>query len=126
MNNRRPRFRSSRNLVAVLCVATGCTGSVEDVEDANTSSITSTATGGPGECPDDRIDCGGECVDTNRDNAHCGACGAACGAGDRCVDGQCALDCQPALLECGGSCVDPMTNDGHCGGCSLSCRPGET
>lgn len=33
--------------------------------------------------------CGGDCVDLMNDDAHCGACGSACGAGQACVEGEC-------------------------------------
>ena len=40
-------------------------------------------------CPVGEL-CDGECVDTNMDNDHCGACGNACMGAMVCVDGGCA------------------------------------
>src|SRR5690606_31032698 len=50
--------------------------------------------------------CGEECVDLQRDVAHCGACEQACPAGDRCRDGACELDpCEGGTTECEEVCV---------------------
>src|SRR4051794_2880570 len=50
-----------------------------------------------GECEDDRTSCEGECVDTSRDPAHCGGCGARCSAPADgvpvCVGGRCNFVC---------------------------------
>jgi hypothetical protein len=35
--------------------------------------------------------CGAECVDTSRDERHCGACERACGAGQSCKNGTCKM-----------------------------------
>jgi hypothetical protein len=41
-------------------------------------------------CAAGEAECGGRCVSTLSDPAHCGACGSACGADDACVGGVCA------------------------------------
>ena len=38
-------------------------------------------------------DCGGTCVDAQRDEANCGACGVTYGAGQTCSAGQCGVAC---------------------------------
>ncbi|MBL8685091.1 MAG: hypothetical protein JNK05_38295 [Myxococcales bacterium] len=43
-------------------------------------------------CPSGTASCGGSCVDTRTDSAHCGACDRACAAGLVCVDGACSGD----------------------------------
>ncbi len=40
-------------------------------------------------CEDGRVRCGGACVRTDRDPAHCGDCGRACRAGVGCTEGRC-------------------------------------
>lgn len=47
----------------------------------------------PPTCTPAQTDCNGVCVDLNSDEANCGACGRACGAGEVCNNG---LACQPA------------------------------
>ncbi|MDB4928722.1 MAG: Tryptophan synthase alpha chain, partial [Myxococcaceae bacterium] len=41
-------------------------------------------------CAADETRCGGQCVDPRSDPRHCGACGAACSAGQVCNAGTCA------------------------------------
>ena len=36
-----------------------------------------------------RTRCQGKCVNTDSDNQHCGACGAACASGEQCIHGRC-------------------------------------
>lgn len=45
--------------------------------------------GGGGACNEGETTCGGACVDTRTDTAHCGGCGMACGEGESCVDAAC-------------------------------------
>ncbi len=66
-------------------------------------------------CGGGTVQCGAACVDTRGDAAHCGACGAACEAGQVCVDGACSLFCAPGLVACGNRCVDPATDNVFCG-----------
>jgi hypothetical protein len=48
-----------------------------------------------GACAPGLYACAGACVEILRDEAHCGRCGVACGAGETCAGGTCAL--------CGGT-----------------------
>jgi hypothetical protein len=58
-------------------------------------------------------------TDTRANNAACGACGNACGAGARCELGACAVDCRrDGAVACGASDACDFT-DG-------ACRPPET
>jgi hypothetical protein len=75
--------------------------------------------------------CAGFCVDTATDAAHCGACGAACAAGESCVGGICqaaaapqAATCPAGETDCGGVCVNTQTDFGNCGGCGAACAAG--
>lgn len=58
-------------------------------------------------------------VDLLSDPANCGACGAACSPGVRCVEGVCG--CRPGLTDCAGFCVDVASDDAHCGACGNEC-----
>lgn len=40
-------------------------------------------------CKDAKTHCGAECVDLGSSSAHCGACGHACLASQKCISGQC-------------------------------------
>ncbi len=69
-------------------------------------------------------ECGALCVDTRIDANNCGGCGLACGAGQLCVAGACALSCPSTMATCDGACFDPATSRVHCGA-SLDCsNPG--
>jgi hypothetical protein len=83
-------------------------------------------------CAAGLVDCGGTCIDPQTSRAHCGASaacdadggtgGAACGTGQVCAAGTCALSCPSGLVNCGGTCVDPQTSRAHCGaseGCGV-------
>jgi hypothetical protein len=50
--------------------------------------------------------CNDVCVDTDVDEANCGACGVTCGTGETC---------------CGGGCIDTDTDLNNCGGCGITC-----
>ncbi len=84
---------------------------------------TDTEPDGDALCVDGEIICDGSCVDPSSDREFCGArgdcsgarAGAACDAGDVCVDGSCRLDCPEGQVGCDGSCIDPMFDDDHCG-----------
>jgi len=71
------------------------------------------------------VDCGGACVDTQADPAHCGGCSAACASGEVCAAGSCSNECPSPLTECDGRCVDTDTSVTDCGGCSRSCGAGQ-
>ncbi len=78
--------------------------------------------------------CGGACIDTDSDGAHCGACGRACASGGAqsvsCVLGVCAPSCVAPFANC-ASPPAPATDDGcetdtssslnDCGVCGTSC-----
>jgi hypothetical protein len=59
-------------------------------------------------CPDGSC-CGGQCLNTQTDEANCGACGVACLTGESC---------------CGGKCVDLLRDRANCGSCGKRCRKG--
>ena len=81
--------------------------------------------------------CGAECVDTQTNAFHCGACGNACpGYRDSsathlrgtpsCVLGRCSYYCGPGRANCdddidNGCEVDTMTDPMNCGGCGVQC-----
>ncbi len=69
--------------------------------------------------------CGAECVDTDHDPAHCGACGNACAAGQVCSAGACGLTCGGGTTDCSGACVDTDHDPAHCGACDNACATGE-
>lgn len=56
---------------------------------------------------------------SNRD--HCGSCGNACAAGQRCFGGKCG--CPTGLTDCDGTCVDLTTDDLSCSACGKACAP---
>ncbi len=76
-----------------------------------------------GGCP--LTDCGGSCVDTRFDPAHCGGCGNVCPTNQLCSSGSCADSCGGGTTECGGLCVDTNLDPANCGTCSNSCAAGE-
>jgi hypothetical protein len=69
--------------------------------------------------------CGDVCVVLSEDNLNCGACGNACGAGHACLEGACALTCQPSLTSCSGACRDLLNDRESCGACGVACTDGE-
>jgi len=58
-------------------------------------------------------------VDLFTNSANCGACGNACAAGQRCIQGRCG--CPPGLIECNGFCIDASSDDFNCGACGNEC-----
>jgi len=76
--------------------------------------------------------CGSACLDLRSDARNCGLCGLACGAGQVCVNGGCAVlgACEnsgPCLLGdgtlggcCGSICVDLESDPDNCGVCGGS------
>jgi hypothetical protein len=95
-----------------VCRAGGCT----ELERGNGG-----GSGGAGgvACDDGLTDCGGRCVDLDREADHCGACGAACLPNQTCAGGECA--CTEGLSECGGACYDLQSSMSNCGVCGRSC-----
>ncbi|MBI4704837.1 MAG: hypothetical protein HY744_27350, partial [Deltaproteobacteria bacterium] len=69
--------------------------------------------------------CGSKCVDTAFDLANCGGCGKACGPGEICSAGQCALECTGGTVKCGNKCVDTAFDPANCGSCGKACGPNE-
>lgn len=80
--------------------------------------------------------CAGECIkDQLTNDAHCGGCGIACAADERCCGGlcvpldenctRCGDDCSATGRLCCGECT-PITDPTNCGGCGVTCAPGET
>jgi hypothetical protein len=86
---------------------------------------TPAGTGGSGatRCVAPSSACGDACVDLSSDVGNCGSCGAACGAGQTCMNGSCEASspCQSPLTQCGGACVDLDTDPQNCGGCATLC-----
>jgi len=63
----------------------------------------------------------GACVDIEYNDAHCGACGKACGPNQRCLMGKC--ECKDTFTtNCGADCYDTRVEEAHCGGCGKACR----
>jgi len=101
-------------LTAASLVACDDGGDVPDDGDASV-----------GECAPDETACASECVDTDTDREHCGACGTTCGVGQACVAGACELACPASQTACGDVCVDLSRDDAHCGACDAACAVGE-
>jgi MYXO-CTERM domain-containing protein len=76
-------------------------------------------------CVEGTVGCSGACVDVTSDDAHCGACGVACGAEERCVGGVCEIACGTSSVQCSGQCVDITSDDAHCGACGSQCLAGQ-
>ncbi|MCH9682107.1 MAG: hypothetical protein K0V04_11785 [Deltaproteobacteria bacterium] len=76
---------------------------------------------GQGPCDPPLAACGGECVDTQINVVHCGACNQACTSSQVCFEGECVFDCPVGQLACGPRCVDPSSDPSHCGRCDFPC-----
>lgn len=68
--------------------------------------------------------CGMSCIDTTRNNRHCGECNNRCASGLRdivgtCSEGRCM--CPPGDTLCGNECADLTTDHRHCGACGNEC-----
>src|SRR5207247_2419244 len=99
----------------VLLASAGC-GSSGSPTDATVSGADgSMDTSLP--CTGTEMMCGGRCIDTQSDPAHCGACGTACTAPQACVAGSCQIRCPGMQTVCGGVCVDLRTDRANCGAC---------
>ena len=83
---------------------------------------------GSGACPAGQTTCSGACVDLATDNANCGACAVACGAGTQCENRPpfgiiCTFCGDPAEPCCrGGVCVAGLVCR-DVGGGSFMCAP---
>ena len=67
--------------------------------------------------------CGGQCVNLENDENHCGECGKQCKHG-KCKGGVCKNECG-SKTKCGDSCVDTKTDYNNCGACGKKCGWGE-
>ncbi len=85
---------------------------------ASVLALTLTACSKEQVCTKDLLLCGGHCTSVATDPANCGACGAACGAGESCSAGQCFC---PWATTCGGACVDLASDPANCGACGAAC-----
>ena len=77
-------------------------------------------------CAAPREACGGGCVDTSINPAHCGGCNRPCGVGETCSGGACQSACAAPRTMCSGSCVDPSSDIANCGACGRRCTTGQT
>ncbi len=95
-----------RLVVCSLVVSLGCSPGAPVNADA-------------GGCPAAQVRCAGRCVDLRLDDAHCGACGAACADGAACAGGTCvAQDCPAGRCEPGFVCERQSCVDRRCVGVS--------
>ncbi len=69
-------------------------------------------------CGEGMLMCGGACVSTSSNAAHCGGCARACKQQESCRSGLC---CTGDQLNCDGQCVDVSKDADHCGGCDQPC-----
>ncbi len=53
-------------------------------------------------CPSKLAQCGGKCVNTNTDPAHCGKCDSKCASGLVCAAGLCQVQCPSGQQRFGG------------------------
>lgn len=82
---------------------------------------------------------GSGCIDTQTDNANCGACASPCGSGLTCVGGRCIAPTCTASTSmrpcasgdggtgtcCGTTCASMATDPLNCGQCNRLCALGE-
>ncbi len=73
-------------------------------------------------CATNEKECGGGCVDTVSNNAHCGDCNVSCEAGEMCSGGECLTTCAGSTPDlCNDTCVDTQANPNFCGDCNTEC-----
>jgi hypothetical protein len=74
-------------------------------------------------------DCDGSaangCENDLLSDAHCGACGRACGAGTACRAGTCVSVCASGLTSCSGVCSNLRADNQNCGACGRACPSGQ-
>ncbi|AUX39414.1 uncharacterized protein SOCE26_008050 [Sorangium cellulosum] len=142
MNRFRSRLKPTLSSAALLLVA----GVVFAASCAQSS-------GSPGECSDGLSLCDGQCVDTQANADHCGACGIACAEGQGCAEGRCRggeggggeggggeggggeggegggggpdSGCEEGETACAGVCADLESSPYHCGACGKACAEGQ-
>ena len=76
-------------------------------------------------CPPGFASCDGACTAVRYDPSNCGTCGHACGDGQVCAGGECALQCGGGTTRCGDICANTASDTAHCGGCNQPCHAGE-
>ncbi|MBI4705478.1 MAG: hypothetical protein HY744_30660 [Deltaproteobacteria bacterium] len=76
-------------------------------------------------CSGGSTNCGGKCVDTQLDPAHCSGCSKACPQGQSCSAGVCVLACAGGTTKCGDKCADTQIDPANCGGCGKACPQGQ-
>ena len=74
--------------------------------------------------------CGGTCVNTTNDEAHCGACNSACKTGEVCSASKCLFTCPASQTKCTGSggkayCASTASDNQNCGTCGKACAATE-
>jgi hypothetical protein len=72
-------------------------------------------------CPGTLLRCGGDCVDTRTNTAHCGGCGAPCAGGESCSAGTCAT---PAGWFTTAEALECVFGSRHAYACSAGGSPG--
>ena len=77
------------------------------------------------QCGAGSTSCGAACANLASDNANCGSCGNACGAGQVCSKGACATTCGGGTTQCGATCNDLQSDPNNCGACGTKCAGGE-
>jgi hypothetical protein len=109
--------------------ASGC--SSDNTNNANVDASTGVDGGSTADqtvsCSSGQTSCGGSCVNVKSDPHNCGTCGATCGTGLVCSNGQCAVGCGDAGTLCGvGTCANLNTDFDNCGSCGHVCSSGQT
>jgi Stigma-specific protein, Stig1 len=77
-------------------------------------------------CTGSEVQCGGACVELQRDPVHCGACDATCAPSDVCIAGSCQSVCAQEQTPCGpepADCADLGSDHDNCGACGNDCGP---
>jgi hypothetical protein len=104
--------------ITLHCDAAGgvaCAGRCTDLNDAEHCGACRAACDGTCrdrqcDCRDGLARCGGACVDTDVEPAHCGRCDDACeappGGSPVCAGGECGVRCDPGRAACGGACAE--------------------
>ncbi len=77
-------------------------------------------------CSAPREACGGGCVDTSINPAHCGGCNQPCALGQTCAAGLCQSACALPQTMCGTSCVNRSTDAANCGACGTRCNSAQS